>query len=199
MTYKRLWTAILSAPATPIEVCGQPREEVRLPTPSSHQKELHRPLTLSPQTAAGAMFRPSVVKDDVDEDEWLGRNLRTRARSTGSTALVNLSKTCPSFAPSVRVRSRQSTNGFVTKTPFTPYARPGSAVTPKPPPCSLVPSAAKCIPMMLIWLHTSTSNAGPSLRRKGHSIAAITSYSICITSTSRTPNIRRYELAVRPV
>jgi hypothetical protein len=197
-TYRRQWTVIHLALATPIEVCGQPQGEVRRPTPSSLLKEPPPLLTLSPQMVVEAMSPPLVARGDEVEDEWLGRSLRTHARSTESIALVNPSKTCPSFAPSVRVHSRQSTNGFATKTPFTPCAQPGSAATPKPQPCSLVLSVVKCTLMMLIWLHTSTSIAGPSLRRKGHSTAAIISCNICIMSTSRMPSIRRYGLVVRP-
>jgi hypothetical protein len=198
MTCRRLWTVIHSAPATPIEVCGQPQGEAQRRTPSSPQKEPPPPLTLSPLMVVGAMFPRLVVRGDVVEDEWLGRSLRTHAQSTESIALASLSKTCPSFARSVRVPSRPSTNGFAMKILSTPCARPGSAAIPKPPPCNLVPSAVRCIRMMPIWLHTSISNAGPSLKRKGHSTAAITSYSIYIMSTSQTLSIRRYALAVRP-
>ena len=197
-TYRRLWTVIHSAPATPIEVCGRPQGEVRRPIPSYLLKEPPQLLTLSPQMVVEAMSPPLVVRDDEVEDEWLGRSLRTHVRSTESIALVNLSKTCPSFAPSVRVLSRQSTNGFATKTPFTPCAQPGSAATPKHLPCSLAPSAVRCILTMLIWLHTSISNAGPSLRHKGHSTAAIILYSTYIMSTLRMLSIHPYALAVRP-
>lgn len=198
MTYRRLLTVIQSALATPIEVCGRPRGEVRRPIPLSPQKGLPQPPTPSPRMVVEAMSPLLVVRGDVVEDEWLGRSPPTHVRSMESIAPVNLSKTCPSFAHSVRVPSRQSTNGSATRTRSTPCARPGFAATPKLPPCNLVPSAVKCILMTLIWLRTSISNAGPSLRRKGLSTVATTSYSIYITFTSRTPNIRRYELAARP-